>query len=147
MHCLPVNTMQWCDIFQFNKCTTLHTMQMHYIPKQWIQCLTIWSNTVWYNLLRFPYPLATGSESGFQYPKKWEIFLRGLLAQPFDNAEGWVGAYWVRTDLDLTWHQSWISTFTQCFCSGAFMSSAQSSLCPPPNPHFASTHWIVVFWP
>ena len=39
-------------------------------------------------VVRFPNPLATGSGSGFQYPKKWEIFLRGLLAQPFDNAEG-----------------------------------------------------------
>ena len=39
-------------------------------------------------LVRFPDPLAAGSVSGFQYPKKWEIFLRGLLAQPFDKAEG-----------------------------------------------------------
>ena len=109
----------------------------------------LWVSLVWIRagLVRFPDPLTIGSGSGFQYPKKWEIFLWGHLAQPFDNAEGWVGAYWVRTDLDLTWHQSWISTFTQCCCSGAFMSSAQSSLCPPPNPHFASTHWIVVFWP
>ena len=74
-------------------------------------------------------------------------FFWGHLAQPFDNAEGWMGAYWVRTDLGLPWNQSWISTFTQCCCSRAFMSSPKSSLRPPPNPHLASTHWIVVFWP
>ena len=81
----------------------------------------------------------------FQYPKKWEIFLWGLLAQPFGDAQSWVGAYWVRTDLDLPWHQHRISTFTQCRSSGAFMSSAQYSLRPPPNPHFVISYFSNVF--
>ena len=87
-------------------------------------------------VVRFPNPLATGSGLGFQCPKKWELFLWGLLAQPFGDAQGWVVAYWVRTDLSSLWHQHWSSTFTQCSCSRAFMSSSQSSLRPPPNPHF-----------
>ena len=91
---------------------------------------------VWQHIVRFPNPLATGSGLGFQCPKKWELFLWGLLAQPFGDAQGWVVAYWVRTDLSSLWHQHWSSTFTQCSCSRAFMSSAQSSLRPPPNPHF-----------
>ena len=91
---------------------------------------------VWYCIVRFPNPLAIGSGLGFQCPKKWELFLWGLLAQPFGDAQGWVVAYWVRTDLRSLWHQHWSSTFTQCCCSRAFMSSAQSSLRPPPNPHF-----------
>ena len=63
------------------------------------------------HIVRFPNPLATGSGLGFQYPKKWEIFLWGLLPQPFGNDQGWEGAYWVRTDLGFPWHQHWISTF------------------------------------
>ena len=40
-----------------------------------IQCIAMGLHTV-----RFPDPLATGSGLGFQYPKKWEIFLlMGLL--------------------------------------------------------------------
>ena len=87
-------------------------------------------------LVRFPAPLATGSGSGFQYPKKWEIFLWGLLAQPFGDAQGWVGSYWVRTDLSSLWRQFEFPHFTQCCCSLAFMSPSQSSLRHPPNPHF-----------
>ena len=87
-------------------------------------------------VVRFPNPLATGSGLGFQCPKKWELFLWGLLAQPFGDAQGWVVAYWVRTDLRSLWHQHWSSTFTQCSCSRAFMSPSQSSLRHPPNPHF-----------
>ena len=84
----------------------------------------------------FPNPLATGSGLGFQCPKKWEIFLWGLLAQPFGDAQGWVGSYWVRTDLSSLWRQFEFPHFTQCCCSLAFMSPSQSSLRHPPNPHF-----------
>ena len=96
-------------------------------------------------LVRFPNPLATGSGLGFQYPKKWEIFLWGALAQPFGDAQGWVGAYWVPPDLDLPWPQCRIPTFTQCCCSGAFMSSSQSKLRPPPNPNFVISYFFTVF--
>ena len=96
-------------------------------------------------LVRFPNPLAAGSGLGFQYPKKWEIFLWGALAQPFGDAQGWVGAYWVPPDLDLPWPQCRIPTFTQCCCSGAFMSSSQSELRPPPNPDFVISYFFTVF--
>ena len=96
-------------------------------------------------VVRFPNPLATGSGLGFQYPKKWEIFLWGFLAQPFGDAQGWVGAYWVPPDLDLPWPQCRIPIFTQCCCSGAFMSSSQSELRPPPNPDFVISYFFTVF--
>ena len=43
------------------------------------------------------------------------------LMQKSVSTESWMGAHWVRTDLGLPWHQRWISTFTQCWCSSAFM--------------------------
>ena len=47
-----------------------------------------------------------------------------------------MGAFWVHTDLSVLWHQCEFPHFTQCCCSWAFMSPAQSSLRHPPNPHF-----------
>ena len=47
-----------------------------------------------------------------------------------------MGAFWVHTDLSVLWHQCEFPHFTQCCCSLAFMSPAQSSLRHPPNPHF-----------
>ena len=107
---------------------------------------SVWSLSM-SRVSQVPQPTCNWKWVGVSIPKKWEICLWGLLAQPFDNAEGWMGAYWVCTDLSFPWHQSWFSKFTQCWCSRAFMSSSKSSLRPPPNPHFANTHWIVVFWP
>ena len=95
-------------------------------------------------VVRFPNPLTTGSGLGFQYPKKWEIFLWGLPARPFGNAQGWEGAYWVSTAVGYPWHQHWISTFQPVLCSGPFKSSSQSSLRPPPNPHFADTAYLLL---
>ena len=95
-------------------------------------------------LVRFPNPLTLGSGLGFQYPKKWEIFLWGLPARPFGNAQGWEGAYWVSTAVGYPWHQHWISTFQPVLCSGPFKSSSQSSLRPPPNPHFADTAYLLL---
>ena len=97
-----------------------------------------------FSLVRFPNPLTTGSGLGFQYPKKWEIFLWGLPARPFGNAQGWEGAYWVSTAVGYPWHQHWISTFQPVLCSGPFKSSSQSSLRPPPNPHFADTAYLLL---
>ena len=72
------------------------------------------------------------------------IYFWGLPARPFGNAQGWEGAYWVSTAVGYPWHQHWISTFQPVLCSGPFKSSSQSSLRPPPNPHFANTVYLLL---
>ena len=79
-------------------------------------------------LVRFPASLASGSESGFQYPHRWGIFLCSPPARTIVAEHGQLGAYWISEHLTKPLAQSHFCSLTGLAASTQFLSSSRSQL-------------------
>ena len=89
-----------------------------------------------YDLVRFPASLASGSESGFQYPYRWGIFLCSPPARTIVAEHGQLSAYWISEHLMKTLARSHFCPLTSFAASTQVLSSSGSQLLPPPDRNF-----------
>ena len=79
-------------------------------------------------LVRFPASLASGSESGFQYPYRWGIFLCSPPEGTIVAEHGQLGAYWISEHLTKPLAQSHFCSLTGLATSTQVLSSPRSQL-------------------
>ena len=79
-------------------------------------------------LVRFPASLASGSESGFQYPYRWGIFLCSPPARTIVAEHGQLSAYWISEHLMKPLARSHFCSLTGLAASTQVLSSTRSQL-------------------
>ena len=79
-------------------------------------------------VVRFPASLASGSESGFQYPYRWGIFLCSPPARTIVAEHGQLGAYWISEHLMKPLARSHFCSLTGLAASTQVLSSTRSQL-------------------
>ena len=103
------------------------------MPCLHIQHLQLLSNIGFYSfgctmVVRFPASLASGSESGFQYPYRWGIFLCSPPARTIVAEHGQLSAYWISEHLMKPLAQAHFCSLTGLAASTQVLSSTRSQL-------------------